>query len=132
MVPDGFSVMILYLRSSRQGWRSCPLSIPPVPSTSILLLHHFLVSPWPLEGPEGEAASGSVVEGHSDAPQVYCGAILLLVVLPQDCTLIHVRMLQGDIGVSEFRILFVVHGLTVSVTTAFFVLPQFSFLIWDQ
>lgn len=53
-----------------------------------------------------------MVEGHSDAPQVHCGAILLLVVLPQDCTLIHVRVLQGVIGVSEVRMLFVVHRLT--------------------
>lgn len=120
MVPDGFSVMILYLRSRRQGQRSCTLSTLPVPSTSILLLHHFLVSAWPLEGPEGEAAGGGVVEGHSDAPQVYCGAILLLVVFPQDCTLIHVRMLQGGVGESEVRMLFVAHRLFLS-------LPQFIF-----
>lgn len=85
------------------GSEVMPLSTPQLSSASSLLLHHFLVSTRPLKGPEGQAAGGSVVEGHTDAPQIYCCSILLLVVFPQDCTLIHVRMLQRDIAVLEER-----------------------------
>lgn len=35
-----------------------------------------------------------MVERHTDAPQVHRGAVLLLMVLPQDGALIHVGVLQ--------------------------------------
>lgn len=59
-----------------------------------LYVHDFLVPARPLEGSEGQAARGRVVEGHADAPEVNCGPVLLLVVLPQHGTLVHVWVLE--------------------------------------
>ena len=59
----------------------------------IPFLHYFLVPAGPLVGSEWEAACGGVVEGDTDAPQVYRGPVLLLVVLPQHSPLVHVRVL---------------------------------------
>ena len=56
--------------------------------------HDFLVPARPFKGPKREAAGGCVEEGDADAPQVHCGPVLLLVVLPQHSSLIHVWMLQ--------------------------------------
>lgn len=58
------------------------------------LLHHFLVPARPLERSEREAAGGGVVKRHADAPKVHRGAVLLLVVLPEDGALVHVWVLQ--------------------------------------
>lgn len=96
MVPEGFSVMILYLGQDRTGQGTGSGQPQRHCSTPQQLLHNFLVPARTLEGPEGEAAGGSVVEGHSDAPQVHGGAVLLLVVLPEDGALVHVRVLQED------------------------------------
>lgn len=61
-------------------------------------LHDFLVAARALEGPEGQAAGGGVVEGHPDAPQVHRGPVLLLVVLPEHRALIHVWVLDATVG----------------------------------
>lgn len=63
-------------------------------TASLPVLHHFLIPARSFERSEGEAASGSVVEGHADAPQVHRGSVLLLMVFPQDSSLVHVGMLR--------------------------------------
>lgn len=96
MVPDGFSVMILYLRGTN-GWVTLMLSrLPRRLQLHLAPSHDFFVPARSFKRPERKAAGGGVVKRDADAPQIHCGAVLLLVVFPQDGSLVHVRMLQRE------------------------------------
>lgn len=94
MVPDGFSVMILYLRGTN-GCITLMLScLPRRLQLHLAPSHDFFVPARPFERPERKAASGGVVKRDADAPQIHRGTVLLLVVFPQDGSLVHVGMLH--------------------------------------
>lgn len=78
-------------RATSHGATSLRSSTQP----SQLYLHDLLVPARSPEGNEGEAAGGSVVEGDADAPEIDGDAVRLLLRLPQDRSLVHVRVLQG-------------------------------------
>lgn len=58
-------------------------------------LHDLFVAAWAPVGHEGQGAGGCVVEGDPDAPEVHGDTVGLVLRLPQDGTLIHVRVLGG-------------------------------------
>lgn len=77
----------------------CTLPVPVyISACAVMCVHDLLVLAWSSEGYERQAASGGVVERHSDAPEIHCHPVGLLLRFPEHGSLIQVRVLWGHTG----------------------------------
>lgn len=56
--------------------------------------HYLLVPAWSSVRYERQAATCSMVKSNTNAPEIHSHAVALLLGFPQNCTLVHVRVLH--------------------------------------